>query len=92
MSVTKKLKRNKWSRRCFWIEKDHIFFDQLILILWLCLISVIIPLQLEMESENEVKVDERIKPFINNLLFMESVIDLKTKAIANRRSKGVRDS
>jgi hypothetical protein len=45
-----------------------------------------------MESENEVKVDERIKPFINNLLFMESVIDLKTKAIANRRSKGVRDS
>jgi hypothetical protein len=34
-----------------------------------------------MEPENDVKVDERVKPFINNLMFLESVIDLKTKAI-----------
>lgn len=36
-------------------------------------------------------MDHRVRPFIHNLEFLESVIELKAKSLENRNKKGVRD-
>ena len=46
---------------------------------------------LDENAQESEEIDDRIRPFMNNLEFMGSVIDFKSKSLVHRNRKAQRD-